>query len=202
VTEFYFTRRFEHFMAGGTRFRYVPAARATQLVCAGPGASTDARSETLGKPVVFCSSVRRRAIELFGREVDPGCDYVLSEVVHCKSRSEQGVREALPTCTERYLARVIAASAARIIVLLGVTARLAFQDVLHVALPDAAINDGSTGWEYRHPWGPAKLLGRERYVVTLPHPNARGVPKAIEAHYGSDHLSDLQRVLIGAGSWV
>jgi hypothetical protein len=38
--------------------------------------------------------VRQRAIELLQRDVRPGVDYALTEIVHCKSKSENGVAEA------------------------------------------------------------------------------------------------------------
>ena len=52
------------------------------------------RDGTYGRAVVFWSAVRQRAIDLLDRPLRPGRDYALTEVVHCKSRAERGVREA------------------------------------------------------------------------------------------------------------
>jgi hypothetical protein len=49
-------------------------------------------------------------------EVEPGVHYALSEVVHCKSGGEDGVPEAVRTCSSLYLERILAVSPARLIV--------------------------------------------------------------------------------------
>lgn len=54
----------------------------------------------------------------------PGRDYVLTELVRCKSQQEKGVDEALSTCSEAYLKRTLALAAkAQVIVALGKKAR-------------------------------------------------------------------------------
>ena len=64
--------------------------------------------------VRFWAAVRKRAAEALGREdVQPGIDYALCKLVRCKSRSEEGVREALPECTRRYLEPTLALVAAK-----------------------------------------------------------------------------------------
>ncbi len=72
-----------------------------------------------GTWVHFWAAVRARATELLNLPVVPGKDYVLSEVVHCKSEGESGVWRAADFCSARYLERVVSASAARVIVSLG-----------------------------------------------------------------------------------
>ena len=64
-------------------------------------------------------------MELLGREAQPGIDYALTEIVHCKSKHETGVREAEDFCANRYLKRVLSLSAAGILVVLGKAARQA-----------------------------------------------------------------------------
>jgi len=59
---------------------------------------------TYGRAVAFWSAIRQRAIELLERPVRPGHDDALTEVVHCKSKAEQGVRGALVECAGRYRA--------------------------------------------------------------------------------------------------
>lgn len=87
-----------------------------------------------GKAVRFWSSVRQRAFEVLPTAV-PGVDYALTEVVHCKSRSEIGVREARSTCTARYLPRIIeAASNAKLLVVFGVHAARALSEVFALEL--------------------------------------------------------------------
>lgn len=51
----------------------------------------------------FRAEVAARAGELLGRKARAGIDYVLTEVVHCKSKAETGVKEARDECVARYL---------------------------------------------------------------------------------------------------
>jgi hypothetical protein len=107
----------------------------------------------------FWASVKLRAEELLEREVEPGKDYALTEIVHCKSKSEIGVREASDFCTDRYFDRILAVSGASIIVVLGSAAREGLG--VKFGFPDN-----------KSVLGPIRLGGRERIVTFLPHPNA------------------------------
>ena len=71
------------------------------------------------KYVRYLAAIRKRAKEILGRPVEPGRDYVNSEVVHCKSKGEYGVKKASETCINLYLRRIIAESGAKVIVCLG-----------------------------------------------------------------------------------
>src|SRR5258708_28952120 len=53
--------------------------------------------------VRFWASARGRAREILRRKIEPGIDFALTEVVHCKSRKERGVAEARDECSDRYL---------------------------------------------------------------------------------------------------
>lgn len=112
----------------------------------------------------FWSSVKRRAEEAYGREVRPGVDYALSEVVHCKSTEEIGVLEAADQCSRRYLRSLLGLSGARVVIVLGTTAA----EVLHrrIALR-----------QYRPEWPAAWVDDRrpDRLFLFQPHPNARKV---------------------------
>jgi hypothetical protein len=110
--------------------------------------------------VKFWSAVRKRAEELFQRNVIPGIDYALSEVVHCKSRQEIGVVDAMDFCSKRYLKEILSISGAVVIVILGDKAKMALKNALNIS--ESEIN-GSTL---------VQIGGRERYVCFLPHPNA------------------------------
>lgn len=110
----------------------------------------------------FWAAVRKRAMELLEREATPGVDYALSEVVHCKSRLEVGVGEAVEACTQRYLRRIIEHSGARVIVCLGKFAAAAVGKVFGIP-------------EKINIFGPVRIGEMERVFAFLPHPNARGV---------------------------
>lgn len=144
--EDFFTNRFgggrKNWIAGGVRFL---------------------RSDDSYSPeyVRYWAFVRSRAKELLQRkDVVPGVDYALSEVVHCKSQNEFGVDEALQECANRYLTRVIASSGAKVIVVLGDTAKTAVTNWLSASASGLV-------------QGPLKVGNRERLLTFIPHSNAR-----------------------------
>lgn len=109
----------------------------------------------------FWAAIKQRAIELKNStDIKPGIHYAVTEIVHCKSKSEIGMREAQDTCVEHYLNRIMKLSVASIIVVLGTAAQETLRKKLN-------ISDGIT----LH--GPTDLYGRDRIVTFLPHPNAR-----------------------------
>lgn len=61
--------------------------------------------------------------EIFGEEFRMERDIVLTEVVHCKSKREIGVKDAVATCSRRYLDRLLGLTVARLIVIAGAQAR-------------------------------------------------------------------------------
>lgn len=113
-----------------------------------------------GRGTRFWAAARARASELLDRQAAPGRDFALTEVVHCKSRAEHGVKKALATCAGTWLRPTIRVAAAPVIVLLGTRAQRTFCDAF--AIPAHAPVTG-----------PLSIEGAERIVVQLPHPNAR-----------------------------
>ena len=108
----------------------------------------------------FWAATRARASELLGRPAEPSRDFALTEVVHCKSRAEHGVKEALATCAGTWLRPTIHVAAAPVVVLFGTRAQRAFCDTF--AIPAHAPVTG-----------PLSIECTDRIVVQLPHPNAR-----------------------------
>jgi uracil-DNA glycosylase len=113
------------------------------------------------RSVAFWAAVRKRAEELYQREVIPGQDYVLSEVVHCKSTQEIGVTDALNECVSKYLKNILSRSNAKIIVILGSVAKTAINQGI-----DICINHKSL-------ISPVEIKNKKRLITFLPHPNAR-----------------------------
>lgn len=132
------------------------------------------------RAVKFWSSVRKRAEELLERDVNDGVDYALTEVVHCKSKREYGVREAQAECAKRYLRHIVELSGARVIVVLGTLAKEAVKN--EWKLPDERV------------LGPQHMGKQQRYIVFLPHPNARG-PRTFEKYVDKDKLQELRAFL-------
>jgi hypothetical protein len=131
--------------------------------------------------VRFWASVRKRAEELLGRAASPGQDYAITEVVHCKSRAETGVSEALSTCSEKWLEPILENSAANIVVLLGNRAR------------DVCCKLWEINWERTVHFN--VIAGnRPRAIVILPHPNAFK-PKKITDYANAEEIKELRILL-------
>jgi hypothetical protein len=113
------------------------------------------------RPVPYWQAIKRLADHLHGRATRPGVDYALTEVVRCKSPSEIGVPAAATECVPRYLRRTLALSPASVICVVGRVARLQIRG------------------EYDYPHNrqvsePMPIEGRERVIVFVAGPNARG----------------------------
>ena len=141
---------------------------------------------TPGKYISYWGSCKSRASELVGRPARPGLDYALTEVVHCGSQHEIGVWPAASVCVPRYLERILIRSPAAVVVVVGSVAR----GITRTLVPALA---GDSPYV-----GPVIWAGRNRHVLFVPHPNARGVPKGIAAFLGAaaDHaLSSIRAAL-------
>jgi uracil-DNA glycosylase len=132
------------------------------------------------KLVRYWSSIRARARELLPDAL-PGEDYAVTEIVHCKSVGEIGVHEAALTCYNLHGSNVFSVSPAKVVVVLGKFAR--------GALLGAGADLPSTPLDM-------DLGGRTRNVLFLPHPNARGGEKSLEAHCGHPALDAVRRLLV------
>jgi hypothetical protein len=147
------------------------------------------RSRGATGPTRFWIEVRSRARELIGnRPVEPGRDYVLTEVVRCKSKNENGVPEALSICSGRYLERTLMATAAPVVVFLGTKAEQAAWDVLGVPRSVGIRCDQHVT---RH-----VLAGTDRLIGFLPHPNHRG-PRTPGACWHPEELARVRAVFRG-----
>jgi hypothetical protein len=120
--------------------------------------------------VAFWRDCKANVEYLLQRPADPGVDYVMTEVVHCKSRREEGVDSALSLCVDRWLERVLAVSPAPAVVVLGQKAEEAIAAHLGVQLPLWQVVEATLG-------------GRRRLVLNVRHPNYFGRRK------WQDHLS-------------
>ncbi len=132
----------------------------------------------------FWEAVMHRATELFERPVKPGVDYALTEVVHCKSRRQKGVDEALEECSQRYLKRVLEISGANLIVVLGATARKVVKDMFSIS-PRTHLSD------------PIVIKNMARIFVFLPHPNAYQ-PNTFSENFSAEELKQIQAHLFKA----
>lgn len=71
-------------------------------------------------PQTTWNKTHRRVVELLGDKADPSKNYALTEVVHCKSTGEVGVKNAAPTCADKWLNQIVQLAAnASVLVLCG-----------------------------------------------------------------------------------
>jgi hypothetical protein len=81
------------------------------------------KGNSFDKPIETWQGVYERAKEILGEDCDPTENYALTEVVKCKSKKEEGVKEASATCVDKWMQRVMDASPAKLIVIIGAPAR-------------------------------------------------------------------------------
>jgi hypothetical protein len=139
--------------------------------------------------VRYWAAARARVSELSGKpkaEIKVGVDFALTEVVHCKSRGQKGVFEALDFCSENFLDRVLSMSAAHVIVVYGEHAKYAVH---------GRYGPGITKQSWPEKLAEFRIGGRSRILVFLPAPNARNVPKTLIANIESEGISIVRSYL-------
>lgn len=142
--------------------------------------------------VRFWTAIRNRATELLGRAAHPGIDYAMTEVVHCKSKKQVGVFNAVSTCTERHLSRLLAASPAKVVVVIGTSAR----DYLvpRWDLPTGFGQVSTVGRDENINLAHRTIGGKERTVTFLWHPAGGRGPKTFHGAYPT-RLGELQKLV-------
>lgn len=143
------------------------------------------------------------ATEMIGPEADPARNYVLTEIVHCKSEGAQGVAKAAPMCTAKWMDQVTSlASEAHVLVLFGTKVRDYW--VKAMAGVPTGFGQRRTGLSKR------EVIHRNSYVETfgelrrvafyLPHPSAsgeRGETLSVAGIYGEAFRSFIRDVIAG-----
>lgn len=84
------------------------------------------------------SWVRQFASVVYGKSISDTSaisDYVMTELVHCKSPHEEGVIEALGKCKEKWFDKIMELSPAKLIFVAGVKAGADFADLYSNAIP-------------------------------------------------------------------
>jgi hypothetical protein len=131
----------------------------------------------------FWIAMRARAGELLGKrphELSYGNDYALTEVVHCKSRGEFGVSEAVGPCVDRYLMPVLNASVASVMIGIGAFAESSLRRYLNLPADQSKLV------------GPVEVAGKVRYIAFLPHPSGWGKAKTFASNLSSKEMQSLR----------
>lgn len=112
---------------------------------------------TYGKnKVTFWKGIHKQAERAFGREVEAGKDYSITEVVHCKSHGQRGVtKKVLGECGKRWTEEVVAMSKSCVIMVVGKHARDWF-----------CKNYGASCESFQDP---LTVSNRRRIVLVVPH---------------------------------
>lgn len=155
-------------------------------------------TELSDKSVAYWREIRARVAELLGKqtsEVSAHGDFVMTELVHCKSFDEIGVDESLAKCSSHYLSGIFDLSPASLIIVMG---KKPAQQLIKLfpEIPDTwgfwKLGSGSTRgfWPKRSEiasaikdgrWSPSEqkkhtvellLGGKKRQVIWLPRPNS------------------------------
>lgn len=132
------------------------------------------------KPVKYWCEIYRRAIEAYdNKEINPGIDYAITEVVHCKSRARIGVNESLAECSSSFIKKIVKLSEAKVIIWVGKEAK------------QTAISLFKTGEETFH--GPS-LKTQNRYFIFTPAPNSNR-PRKLEKILTKPQLEQIRKEL-------
>ncbi len=111
-----------------------------------------------------------------------GEDFVITELVHCKSKSEKGVEDAIDTCFDKWFKDVIQICNAKIIIILGATCRNKILKWLYSEKRNVVNRRGNYIGPYPEQYN---LFNKNIQIIFFPHPSA---------HYGSTKLqSFIQR---------
>jgi hypothetical protein len=126
--------------------------------------------------VRYWANIRKRAEELI-ESVIPGKDYCITEVVHCKSIKEKGVKESLEQCFNNYFEKKMKISSAKLVICLGKSASNKIKEKYK-------INEDEIG--------PIDIENKK--IIFLPHPNSRG-RKKIEDFFDDKTIKILKKLV-------
>ncbi|GAA3275784.1 hypothetical protein AAU01_16210 [Paenarthrobacter aurescens] len=133
--------------------------------------------------------IEKQTNALLGNDIPWYERSVMTEVVHCKSANEQGVQEAVQLCSAKHMGRILEASPAGLVVVVGGKAATA----LRSANPSAFVDRPQFGKQ-----GPDGLPdpkqnifemhvgGRSRLVCFIKHPSAFGGSAHLQSTYAQD----------------
>jgi len=122
---------------------------------------------TRGHSVRYWSSIKKRVEEILGRRAVPGQDYCMTEIVHCKTNKEYGVKEAIGYCSREFLFKKITISQAHLIMAIGAHVKSFFKEVSELqSIP----------------------------IMYLPHPAAH-ISKTVKAIYTEEEIQIFREIL-------
>lgn len=130
----------------------------------------------------YWSEIINRSKELYARDVYPGIDYALAEIVHCKSKDMIGVNEAKEECVKRYFWLLVEESGAKVIAVMGKS-------------PGNIVKNIINAQDKQKYFEPVVIGGRKRLVLFLPAPGS-SMPRKIEKVFSPKEIKLIQNYLL------
>ena len=133
-------------------------------------------------PIKYESSINARVSEILERRPIPGKDYCLTEIVHCKSQRQEGVKEAKDICTKLYLNKVFSLSNSKLIMIVGSHARNLFTKFFN-------IENVTIGKKI---FGPLTIGNIDRMLLFIMHPAAFGGPRRLNIYLNKSEMEQIK----------
>jgi hypothetical protein len=141
--------------------------------------------------------IEKQTNALLGSDVPWYESAVMTEVVHCKSGNEQGVHEAAALCSTKHMGRILEATPAKLVVVVGGKAAGALRAAHPAAFEDKPLfgKHGTDGLpDPKQNIFELPIGGRDRLVCFIKHPSAFGG----SAHLKNAYPMDFDRLHVAA----
>jgi hypothetical protein len=136
--------------------------------------------------------IEKQTQALLGNDVPWYERAVMTEVVHCKSANEEGVQEAAQLCPTKHMGRILEATPARLVVVIGGKAATALRSAYPTAFVDKPLfgKQGPDGLpDPEQNIFELEIGGHSRLVCFIRHPSAFGGAAHLSSTYAKDfHL--------------
>lgn len=159
--------------------------------------------KTPNKPQHTWSRIHERALELLGSVANPSQNYAITEIVHCKSRKEVGVKEASAFCIDQWMNPIMTVSPARILIIVGGQVRDRYAKPVLAVSPDFGSGDNYIGLSQKERSLRDIVLtdvgGSKRLTIFNYHPASweSKCPQKFEVIFGTKVVRWLQKVALG-----
>lgn len=150
-------------------------------------------------PQATWNGIHNRAVELLGTGSNPATNYALTEVVHCKSKDEIGVKQSATHCSSRWMDQIIGLSEElKVVVLVGAQVRDSFAQSKYKLGSNfgSKIMSSDLLSEAKQNSFVSVVLGKRLLFVYLPHP-AAGAKKTFISKYGEVIASKISSIATG-----
>lgn len=155
------------------------------------------------KPQHTWSRIHERALELLGPTADPSQNYAITEIVHCKSRKEVGVKEASAFCIDQWMNPIMTVSPSRILIIVGGQVRDRYAKAVLGVAPDFGSGDNYIGLSHKERSLRDIVLtdvgGSRRVTLFNYHPASweSKCPQNFEVIFGSKVVAWLRSIALG-----